>query len=88
MSKRVDMGVDYFPLSHKVVVLSLVTEDNEGEHETMFGVAWDFAKQLWGIESESEFEDFLYNEYTSDDSQLVFDEAQLQNKLVFWKHKY
>lgn len=87
MSKRVDMGVDYFPPSHKIVVLCLVTEDNEGEHETMFGVEWDFAKQAWGIESESEFENFIHNEYTSDDSQLVFDEAQVQNKLVFWKHK-
>ena len=38
MSKRVDMGVGYFPPSHKVVVLCLVTEDDEGEHETIFGV--------------------------------------------------
>lgn len=87
MQKQYDKreGFGYFPASHKVAVLCMVTEDEEREYETVFGVEWCFLKELWGFDDDNQLEYYLCNEYTSEDSQFAYNEAVLNNKLVFWE---
>lgn len=59
--------------AHQVVQLNVVFEDDDGDTEVMFAVPVSYAKKVWDIQEDERFWDFVENEYTSDDSQLVLD---------------
>ena len=80
-------GYDYS--DHRLLVnLTCVFEDDNEETEVTFAVPFVFVLQCIHKFSEWQWEDlkkWLENEYTSEDSQEILEQAILQNQIAFWK---
>lgn len=66
---------------HIFVKLTIVYDDEDGDTELSFFVPIRFVMNYTGYKG-MELEDWLEEEYDSDDSQAIFDEAILKN-MVF-----
>ena len=66
---------------HLVCQLSCVFEDEDGDFEVMFKVPTKYAMKYFDMTFE-ELENFLDNEYTSEDSEALLAQAHLDGQLL------
>ena len=69
----------------QLVHLTCVYENDDEEFEVTFAVPFYWTLEQTGFNTWGRLQHWLQNEYTSDDSHEILDQAILENKIAFWK---
>lgn len=69
----------------QLVHLTCVYENDDDEFEVTFAVPFYWTLEQTGFNTWGRLQHWLQNEYTSDDSHEILDQAILENKIAFWK---
>lgn len=79
-----DKDFDY-SAHEQLVHLTCVFENDVEEFEVTFAVPFYWTMEQTGFNTWERLQHWLQNEYTSDDSKEILDNAILENKIAFWK---
>ena len=72
--------------AHELLVnLTCVIENDDEEIEVTFAVPLNWTLEQTEFKNWDELHHWLCNEYTSDDSKEIMDNAIQENKIAFWK---
>lgn len=69
----------------QLVHLTCVYENDDEDFEVTFAVPFYWTLEQTGFNTWGRLQHWLQNEYTSDDSHEILDQAILENKIAFWK---
>ena len=70
------------PVCHKLAQFIFVVENDEESYEVVFATSYDYATKFFDLVGEKEFDEFC-NEYTSEESQALFDSALFEGEIQF-----